>query len=178
MVLVAGIPHNIHEARSAQQPLNAIYDRTKRVMLTVAHDRQARLVPKSLRPEPASAHQVTVGWLLDGAAQGRIPAPHKLTIFDFIWDRFLISFYQDGSAGPRTHCSVPHGRPVVLRLKKGDVLGVFGGQLVLMPAKNVPLNPELLLDPANGTAVRILRDLGPIRVSAFARNVPVRVCTG
>ena len=100
-LLLVGIPHNIHAAQTAQKPLNAIYNRTKRVMLTVAHDPQARTVPRTLRPEPAAAHQVTVGWLLDGAGRHRIPAPHRLTLFDYIWDRFLISFYQDGSSGPR-----------------------------------------------------------------------------
>ena len=176
-LLLAGIPHNIHAAQTAQKPLNAIYDRTKRVMLTVAHDPKARTVPRMLRPEPAAAHQVTVGWLLDGAAQHRIPAPHRLTLFDYIWDRFLIAFYQDGSTGPRTHCTTL-AKPHVFRLRKGDQLGVFGGQLVLTPAMNVPLNPQLLLDPANGSSVRILRDLGPVRIEAFQKGDKPRACTG
>jgi hypothetical protein len=178
VLLLAGIPHNIRAAQSAQKPLNAIYDRTKRVMLTVANDKQASTVPKTLRPEPAAAHQVTVGWLVDGAAQHRIPAPHKpLTLFDHIWAQFLISFYQDGSAGPHTHCTALT-KPLVLRPKKGDELGVFGGQLVLTPATNARLNPQLLLDPANGSSVRILRDFDyPVRIEAFQKTDVPRVCT-
>ena len=174
-VLLVGIPHNINTARTAQRPLNAIYFRTKRVMLTVAHDPKAKDVPKTLRPEPASAHQVTVGWLLDGAAHGHIPAPSHLSIFDFIWDRFLIAFYQNGTNGPTTHCTTVR-HPIVLTLTKGEIIGVHGGQMVFTPAKTVPLNPNLLLDPVNGTAVEVLRTLGRVQVSVFQKGQLTRVC--
>ena len=69
-----------------------------------------------------------------------------------------------------------------MRAKQGGAIGVFGGQLVVTPAKKALLNPNLVIDPANGTRVEFLRDLpheyGPIRINAFVQSDPPRVCTG
>lgn len=45
----------------------------------LAHSPYASRVPRSSRPLGIAGPEVTVGWLLDGAASGRIPVPPRMT---------------------------------------------------------------------------------------------------
>ena len=173
-MFIVGIPHNVQSARSAQRPLNEIYSTTTRVVATLAADPQTRRAAAGLHPEQTVARQMTVGWLVDAVDQHRVPQRKRLTLSDLASNRFRLSFYQRDASGPRTRCSTLV-RPTVFRLRKGDVLGVSTGTLLLTPATPVFLNPGLVFDPPDGESVEVLRDAGPVRLGPYLDEPPPRV---
>src|SRR5262249_13594032 len=72
VLLLVGIPGNIGAIADNIFPAPQ-YDHTRQVLTTVAQAPLARTVPRGVHPVHEFAAEVTVGWLLDGAASGRIP---------------------------------------------------------------------------------------------------------
>ena len=71
IVFVVGVPGNISAMRR-----HGFVDRGSALtMLTLPRVPMAEKVPRDTRPEPILAHEVTIGWLLDGVASGKIPPP-------------------------------------------------------------------------------------------------------
>ena len=62
-----------------------------------------------------------------------------------------------------------------LRLKPGDVIGVFDNPLVVRSAKIGMLVP-LLFRPTEGSSVVVLRDPGPVIITPRSRLALPRVC--
>src|ERR1700694_3086870 len=72
-VFLVGIPTNLRAASRAQQVLKARDGATRATMLSMPFEPLARLVPRSVIPEPTTAGAVTVGWLLDAADDHHLP---------------------------------------------------------------------------------------------------------
>jgi hypothetical protein len=75
LVFVVGIPGNVATLIRAGDAQELYARRTERTILSVPRHPLAERIPRKLSPEPIYAAPVTVGWLLDGLADGRIPAP-------------------------------------------------------------------------------------------------------
>ena len=76
VVLVVGIPSNVNVI------VNYMHRRIvknqapyKQMMLSLPRVPTAKEVPRDVKPDQFLAHFVTIGWLLDGVASGRIPKP-------------------------------------------------------------------------------------------------------
>ena len=78
VLFLVGVPANIGALRDAQRAERVRAQTTRRVILSLPRDPIATHVPRGLVPDPLTARQVTIGWLLDGVASGRIPAPAHL----------------------------------------------------------------------------------------------------
>jgi hypothetical protein len=87
----------------------------------------ASKVPQSLRPDPNTATDVTVGWLRAGVASGRIPAPHPSKAPRLTNILRLSLMELDRASG---YPCRPLRSPRVLRLENGDALGVRGSVAV------------------------------------------------
>jgi hypothetical protein len=74
VLLLVGIPGNLSKTTSSFQS-TAQTARYRKMMLSFARLPLATRVPRSLRPEPNVARDVTIGWLLDGVRSGRLPRP-------------------------------------------------------------------------------------------------------
>ena len=61
-------------------------------------------VPRTLVPDPLTARQVTIGWLLDGVASGRVPARRTSRGRDRASTNFRLSFDQRPGPSPTTGC--------------------------------------------------------------------------
>jgi hypothetical protein len=81
-LLLVGVVGGLRRVDNTQARLDSLYTRTKLTILSAARDPLARSVPPTLRPEQLSARDVTVGWLLQGVREHRIPAAPKLVIVD------------------------------------------------------------------------------------------------
>jgi hypothetical protein len=176
LLFVVGIPGNVRAGVDGVRFYKGPDQTTRQMMLTLPRDPFARQVPRSLRPEAADAGQVTIGWLLDGVAQHRIPAPSHVAASDLISDNFRLSFFQQRASSPQTSCRTTTGSLVVV-LKKGDAIGFSGNVILVRPVLPRRLKgPPLRFAPADGATVMVLRDVGQVTVGAANPYLSSRVC--
>jgi len=177
-LLVVGIPSNLREVAVAQRPLDVLYSKTRLTILTLPRDSLAAHTPRSLRPEQLTARYVTVGWLLDGVKQHRIPKP-PFTILDVVSSaNFRLSLYQTDSPAPTTLCTTLR-KPVLLTLRKGEVLGIYANPVSVVPAVLPYLvGFGMVFVPAEGHAISVLRQVRRVQLSPYDRTRPPQVCTG
>jgi hypothetical protein len=125
-------------------------------------------VPRSLHPETAFSQQLTVGWILDQAAAHQLPkgyiSPAALAVTDF-----RLSFDRRPGGAPTAACA-PLRHPTPVKLKAGDVIGVFDNPLVVRSSKVGMLVP-LVFKPADGSSIVVLSDPGPVVLTP--RNAPL-----
>ena len=112
----------------------------------------ARKVPAALRPDPNRAPTLTLAWLLDGVASGRVPATGSPTPTQALTNRLRLSLMElDRRSGLACR---PLTAPVVMHLRRGDQVGIVGKTLVILvdgaSARSAPvpfgvglLNPSL-----------------------------------
>jgi hypothetical protein len=128
VVLLIGIPSNVnvivnymHRGVVENQPAY------KQMMLTLPRVPTAREVPRGVKPDQSLAHFVTIGWLLDGVAAGRIPEPAPITAADAAMADLRLSFRQEGARfDPDANQCVP--------VRSGDVWSLERGQRIVMQA--------------------------------------------
>lgn len=177
-LFLVGIPSNLREVAVAQRPLDVLYSKTKLTILTLPRDSLAAQAPRSLRPEQLTARYVTIGWLVDGVKQHRIPKP-PFTILDVVSSaNFRLSLFQTNDPAPTTQCTTVQ-KPTLLTLRKGEVLGIYDNPLSLVPAVLPYLvGFGMVFVPAEGHAVTVLRQVRRVQLSPYDRTRPPRVCTG
>ena len=125
--LLVGIPGNVAYARDRARSDEATARATRQVMLSVPAMPLALHVPRALRPEPNLASQVTLGWLLDGVASGRIPTTRPAGATRLLTDRLRLSLMELDR--PSDHpCRALVSRTVV-RLDTGEEVGLGRGNL-------------------------------------------------
>jgi hypothetical protein len=122
LIFLIGIPGNIAAFEDAVDSQEPLMEGHERIMLTLPRTPRAAKAPRDLAPEPLLAPRVTVGWLLEGLAAGRLPAPPKNRPPSF-----------DGELEVRTSIQQTNGRRDVTPCNslRGPVLREFGmGQRV------------------------------------------------
>jgi hypothetical protein len=78
IILLVGVPGNIVAIRAHGSDRFTLGDLQR--VEALAYSPYAQRVPRTARPMGAAGEEVTVGWLLDGAASGRIPSPRPMTL--------------------------------------------------------------------------------------------------
>jgi hypothetical protein len=135
VLFLVGVPGNIAAIRPTGKDRAVLGDRP--VIVALALSPLAREVPRSFHPDPSEAREVTVGWLLDAAADGRIP---KQTISPRLRAAAILDLAFD-----QTHEEVRGAdclqvrQPIVRTLARGDVLVFRQGTL----AAQVPMGERL-----------------------------------
>jgi len=150
--LLVGVPGNVAQANDYARRQRPVDDATRQLMLSIARIPLARRVPAALRPDPNRAPTLTLGWLLQGVASGRVPATRPSTPAEALTNRLRLSLSElDQPSGLACR---PLAAPVVLHLDQGDRFGVVGKTLVILvgdaTGRSVPvpfgvglLNPSL-----------------------------------
>ncbi|MGO9875595.1 MAG: hypothetical protein ACLPVY_17565 [Acidimicrobiia bacterium] len=170
-LFLVGIPGNVADISHNVGPANR-YREERRVIGALSHMALARDVPASLNPTPTFAAEVTVGWLLDGARNGRIPPAGRATPTERATDTLRLSLEQ--LDGMRASTCVPLDAPVERRLNRGDSFGLRGAIAV----QALPLDGDVRSEPLTfGTSLlatartHTVRDVnGPL----FVRIAPVQ----
>jgi hypothetical protein len=175
-VLLVGVVGGVRRVDHTQARLDSLYIRTKLTILSVAHDPLARRVPPTLRPEQLSARDVTVGWLLQGVREHRIPAAPKLIIVDLrASSDFRLTFFQNGDPAPKRICT-KLTRPAFLRLQQDEVIGVYDNPVTIIPlAQPALVGFAPLFAPREGNAIKVLRPVRPVVINSYGPD-PGRVC--
>jgi hypothetical protein len=127
LVLVAGIPANVNVIVDYMHR-GIVENQTayKQMMLSLPRVPTARRVPRDVKPDQFLAHFVTIGWLLDGVASGRIPEPAPLTPAEAAMADLRLSFRQTtGATGPDDRC---------VKVTSHDVWRLEPGQRILIRA--------------------------------------------
>jgi hypothetical protein len=176
-LFLVGIPANLHAATRAQRALKARDAATRATMLSLAFDPLSRSVPRSVRPEPTTAGEVTIGWLLDAAAHHRLPAAGSPTPRLLASDAFRLSFLETSGRPPTTNCRDAR-RGLVLDLRKGDRIGISGDAVFLEPSSRVLVGLPLLFKPASDAYVSVLRGPLRVRLRPVTRGGAPRICVG
>ena len=129
-LLLVGIPANLRRASDFAK-LEAGHSRAARSMLlSVTRSPLAHSVPRNLQPDAYTLPAITIGWLLDGEASGRITTKATSNPRLLATNAFRLSLLETDRA--------PHGRPctqmlrpVTRRLNKGDAFGVRNGSVLV-----------------------------------------------
>jgi hypothetical protein len=159
-LLLIGVPGNISAIDPSGAERVTLGNRVG--MLELPRSPFARAVPRSTHPNPRGAAEVTIGWLLDGVADGRIPAPSHVTPDVEAGATLSLLLDQIGSTSPTTSC-MQVKRPVRRSVRKGDVLVFRGGpwKMQLIESNGQP-SSAFGFSPFNGSAIRVRG--GPISV--------------
>jgi hypothetical protein len=181
-LFLLAIPHNIHAARASEK-LAPLYAATRRVVEVVPHARAARRVPASLEPNQYTAPRLTVGWLLSAFDHHDLPGAGKIKPQELAAATFRLSFYEDDAPSPTVGCNTPL-KPIIGRFQRGDTLYVSEGPLAIIPASQLDVFPGLVFglyrkatsDPARGSAIHIVRAVGPAQLGPFDRRHRPRIC--
>ncbi|MGZ6928210.1 MAG: hypothetical protein ACXVJF_16010 [Acidimicrobiia bacterium] len=130
-LLLVGVPSNLRAASdfAHQEASSAAADRS--MVLSVTHSPGAHGVPRSLRPDPFNLPLITMGWLLDGEASGRIPTRATSDPRILATNALRLSLLETDRA-PRGRPCTPLSRPVTRRLDKGDSFGVRNGSVAVI----------------------------------------------
>jgi len=148
----------------------------KRLILSVGQVPVSREVPRSEQVAPFFAEDLTVGWILNGVASGRVPDPGPIDPVHAATTSLTLALRQSRFGRAKEPCQTL-GSPVTRRLEKGESMGIDGGTLavVYLPAAGDASNP-LRFSGANRP--RLLAATGPLtlRLSPVAGTKPVRVC--
>lgn len=136
-VLLIGVPGNIGSIDTMQSPVA-----TPELILAMAHVPAAAVTPRELTPlnprsrmvpavrEFGGAYRwVTVGWLRDGVASGRIPDLDPVPPREAVEATLVLALYVEDDARVLENCR-PLSRKVVRRLEGGDSVGFRGVILV------------------------------------------------
>jgi hypothetical protein len=179
-LLLVGIPSGLHHVTKGQHTLIGQYSRTRYTMLWLPRDPHAGSAPRSLRPEQLTSRAVTIGWLVDGLREHRIPKPPALFLVDPLASSyFRLSFFQNDGPAATTSCTVVRG-PMTMNVRRGEVIGVYDNPVYLVPATRPYLvGYGLLFVPSEGKAVSVIRRVGRvIQISPYGRLHPPKVCVG
>jgi hypothetical protein len=138
----------------------------------------AKQVPRGVVPEQQLAHFVTIGWLLDGVASGRIPKPAHISAADEAMDALRLSFRQlrFDQASPFDVCR-PLTKSWVFHLDKNQrlTLATVSGTARLTPVSmDAGDTPPFFVITVLGPLLEAVRPV-TFRVTSVGRY-PGRVC--
>jgi hypothetical protein len=142
VLLLIGVPGNINAIINyVNRPVVQNQSMYRRMIISLPRVAAAKEVSRDTIPDQELAHFVTIGWLLDGAASGRIPKPKQISPADAAMDTIRLSFRQLRSKRPPGYvCAGLAQGPLVFHLNRGQsfVVVAQGHQARFIPA---PLPP-------------------------------------
>ena len=144
VLLVVGIPGNLNViADYMHKPIVVKQAAYRHMMLSLPRVAAAKEVSRATVPDQELAHFVTIGWLLDGAASGRIPKPKHISSADATMDAIRLSFQQSPALLlPSYACANLAKTSLVFHLKRGQSILVrsIGKQAEIVPPTFLPVD--------------------------------------
>lgn len=175
LVLLIGVPGNIGALWVRNR-----FEEGNRLVLTLPRVPAATEVPRDTRFDPVTSYDVTIGWLLDGVASGRVPPPASGTTGrSAIIQRLTravatlsLSLQQVRSRAPQSGCRDLLA-PAVRRLERGERLSFRGGQLRV----TLPGDPTYTaFDPAHGQTLLVRAGL-TVSLQSIDPTHPAAICS-
>jgi len=174
--LLVGLPGNVRAAQRYADDQRASQQGLRRTILVLPRLPLAKELPRSLRPETEKqGYTIMVGWLLAGAASGRIPNPGDISAAETATNDLRLSvtrYFQGLVPVKRPPWSCMQLRsPVTLRMKPGQVINLTKGKFTFTPVPEPPGDVfPLVFDAPRGYPVGVVH--GPItfRVSVVGQH--------
>jgi len=177
-LLLIGIPGNIRATGTNFLPRKYFAD-SEQTMRSLPRMALARQVPRDVRPELANAPWANVGWLLDAARSGRLPAPRNPTEREFATNTLRLSLDQLNGGVPTTCKSVQE--PLFLNLNVGESV-VVRGTIVVQLVGDEPGNSSLPVVYGDtflaGGGIHTLKNVGESMTLRIFRNSPLAAVCG
>ncbi len=127
VVLLAGVPGNVRVISDYMHKGIITNQKSyKAMMLSLPRSPVAKDVPRDVKPEQFLARFITVGWLLDGVAAGRIPKPGPIPAANKEMDVLRLSFHQYKHGVRTTDECTGLATPLVFELDPGQRIVVLG----------------------------------------------------
>jgi len=186
VLLLVGIPGNVNALRERRRDERSFQSQYRRLILTLPRVPVAHEVPRSTRPEQQLAKPLTLGWLLDGVASGRIPKPKKVTGVDAATATLHLALNQAPDAFGTKSCWNAI-TPVALQLLPSQAIGIHGTVRVVYTTPQVVRSRPVTFR-ANETVIvkggrglpgsRLVALTGPLILEVDSENaaVPVALC--
>jgi hypothetical protein len=172
-LLAIGVPGNVGHFQSYKEP--RYVPQARRSILAAARNPLANQLPRSLMPVPFFAIGVTIGWLLDSRASGRLPSAPSLTPNESANETLLLVLRS--SRLRATSCRLLR-KPMMLILRKGDALTAKLGVISII---NVPLAGGRSFPRRLSNSATVAALAGPLRLLVapvpIAGSQPAVVCT-
>jgi hypothetical protein len=172
VVLLIGVPGNVDIVANHKGPGRESRPE-KDLYLAAAHLDLPPTVPGWARPDPFLTPDLTLAWLQEGAADGRIPRPAEIAPSLAEVVRFRLSLQQIPEPVPFGACQ-PLTAPRAVRLEAGESFGFRGRQLIVALTDG-PAGARLELDSRGGETVVAVA--GPLDLSVRAASgTSARIC--
>ena len=180
VLLLVGIPGNLRVLadldRKGESIDRSVFHRFyRRTMLAAPRVPLASDVPEWVRPEPTFAREVTIGWLREGAASGRLPDPRPLDAAIEANTTLRLALHQSTRTISSRACR-PLAEPEEVRLNAGESLGIRDGAVRVILLTDAARSPVLVYDPADGTTLEALAGPLLLRLSSGTPGRPSTLC--
>ncbi|MDQ1380507.1 MAG: hypothetical protein QOJ71_1226, partial [Actinomycetota bacterium] len=164
-LLVLGVPSNVRVAAD-NAPDWRVY---KELILSSPHLPVFANVPRSMQPDRFGNLWLTMGWLRDGIASGRIPRPGALTPARVAFLSVYLALQPEER--PQRHPCVTLRRTVIRVLTAGQTFTLHGKLTVEYEPVGGTASPSRLLEPGSYAAVA-----GPLRLRVSPASPNTVVC--
>jgi hypothetical protein len=176
-LFLIGIPGNIQDFLDATGGYSEAYHRAYRsYILSTPRVPLADELPRTVRPDAVLAPWVTLGWLRDGASDGRVPDPGSIDPVDEADTTLRLSLRQPGSAAAGA-CR-PLDETTRLELEQGQVIGVEGGMSVVYFEGNVSSRPLRFPASSGRRFIDVLAGPLDVRVTPTDPDRAPLLCVG
>jgi hypothetical protein len=173
-LLLVGLPGNVNLLVHRDTRLLRFLLGNPDLMLTLPRIPVAQDAPRGLRPAPDVAPDVTVGWLLEGVAAGRVPDPGSVSPIIRANANLRLSLLQSQRPTAAARCRALHAG-VTRTLTKGQSVGIRGGRIRVSLAESPIL--AVSYTPRHGRTLVAVQ--GPLTVrmeSAVPFRKPAVLC--
>jgi hypothetical protein len=175
VLLVIGIPGNLQDLAD-RPPLFTSGRGYKRLLLSLPRLPVAREVPGwvGLPGVAFLPRAITIGWLLDGAASGRVPDPGAIDPTDAATNTLRLALYQSRVATKKPCRNLTDTAPS--RLDKGQSISIDSPVQVVYTPEGGAASRPISFNPANGR--RLVALAGPLTLRVWSNNPaqPVAMC--
>jgi hypothetical protein len=169
VLLVIGVPGNLRELADRPHGLSASGRSYRRLVLSLPRLPVADEVPGSegVPGVPFFPPWITIGWLLDGVASGRIPDPGRIDRTDAATWTLRLALDQSHSVTNKVCRELTE--PAMLLLDKGRSIGIDGGavRVIYAPDARNESRP-IVFNPVNGRTLVALA--GPLNLHLSSVN--------
>jgi hypothetical protein len=171
--LVLGVPGNVRAVGEFVDDRKLFDAESKSVVLTVAQSPLAATVPAGWNPEPSHSPMLSMGWIRDAYAQGRLPhvdVPPEVAAANVV----RLSLWMNGQDLPEHDCAAVR-QVMPVRLRAGEGLLLRGPVFVRLRTRDGVVSRRVRYDVGHSTALLALRALD-LRVSSVSPGAPSTVC--
>jgi hypothetical protein len=172
VLLLAGVPGNVAAIRQGGIDLAALGQRD--LVLTLPQSPFARRVPRTTKPLGIGGPEVTMAWLLDGVASGRIPRPPR-TNAELATASLRLVLRQSRAPTPPVGC-VPLDVPLDRRVPPGESVAFARGPLVVQLRVGGALSASAGFQLAGGQRLEAITGPLDLRLSSATIGPHAALC--